>query len=102
MEMPWGGLLIILFWLAPFPDITDADLEALEAQISEHGEDTSPLKSQFNRFFVVWSQFFYVGAQVAVAGYFINISKRLSKPLQYHVSYMEKTISRCSSLAMLS
>lgn len=102
MEMPWGGLLIILFWLAPFPDITDADLEALEAQISEHGEDTSPLKNQFNRFFVVWSQFFYVGAQVAVAGYFINISKRLSKPLQYHVSYMEKTISRCSSLAMLS
>lgn len=38
------ALFIILFWLAPFPDITDADLETLEAQISEHGEDTSPLK----------------------------------------------------------
>ncbi|KAJ6143474.1 Major facilitator superfamily domain general substrate transporter [Penicillium samsonianum] len=73
------ALLIILFWLAPFPEITDADQEALEAQISEHGEDTGPFKKQYNLFFGVWSQFCYVGAQVAVAGYFINFCKEAGK-----------------------
>ncbi|KAJ6115772.1 hypothetical protein N7523_006189 [Penicillium sp. IBT 18751x] len=64
-------LLIILFWLAPFPEITDADQEALEGQIDQN-EDVGPFKKQTNLFFGVWSQFCYVGAQVAVAGYFIN------------------------------
>ncbi|KAJ5308226.1 hypothetical protein N7476_008882 [Penicillium atrosanguineum] len=64
-------LLVILFWLAPFPEITDADQEALEGQI-DHNEDVGPFKKQTNLFLGVWSQFCYVGAQVAVAGYFIN------------------------------
>jgi Fucose permease len=36
-------LLIILFWLAPFPEITDADQEALEGQIDQN-EDVGPFK----------------------------------------------------------
>lgn len=34
------ALLIILFWLVPFPEITDSDQEVLETQI-EHGESTN-------------------------------------------------------------
>ncbi|KAJ5211759.1 uncharacterized protein N7498_003405 [Penicillium cinerascens] len=64
-------LLIILFWLAPFPEITDADQEALEGQIDQN-ENVGPFKKQTNLFLGIWSQFCYVGAQVAVAGYFIN------------------------------
>ncbi|KAJ5382652.1 hypothetical protein N7517_000563 [Penicillium concentricum] len=73
------ALLIVLFWLVPFPEITDADQEALEVQISDHGETTAPFKKQYNLFFGVWSQFCYVGAQVAVAGYFINFCKEAGK-----------------------
>ncbi|OJJ61743.1 hypothetical protein ASPSYDRAFT_145428 [Aspergillus sydowii CBS 593.65] len=66
------GLLIILFLLAPFPEITDADQQALESMITDGGEETPPLKKQYNLFLGVWSQFCYVGAQIALAGYFIN------------------------------
>jgi FHS family L-fucose permease-like MFS transporter len=36
------------------------------------GEDVGPLSKQTNLFLGVWSQFCYVGAQVAVANFFIN------------------------------
>jgi len=64
--------LIILFLLAPFPEITDADQQALESMITDGGEESPPLKKQYNLFLGVWSQFCYVGAQIALAGYFIN------------------------------
>ncbi|KAJ5494033.1 hypothetical protein N7463_010120, partial [Penicillium fimorum] len=73
------SLLIVLFWLIPCPEVTDADQEALEVQISDHGETTAPFKKQYNLFFGVWSQFCYVEAQVAVAGYFINFCKEAGK-----------------------
>ncbi|KAL4920598.1 major facilitator superfamily domain-containing protein [Aspergillus aurantiobrunneus] len=66
------ALLIILFFLAPFPEITDADQQALESMITENGQEPKPLKKQYNLFLGVWSQFCYVGAQIALAGYFIN------------------------------
>ncbi|KAL4930978.1 major facilitator superfamily domain-containing protein [Aspergillus undulatus] len=66
------ALLIILFFLAPFPEITDADQQALEGMISEDGTEPAPLKKQYNLFLGVWSQFCYVGAQIALAGYFMN------------------------------
>ncbi|KAL4965478.1 major facilitator superfamily domain-containing protein [Aspergillus stella-maris] len=68
------ALLIILFFLAPFPEITDADQHALEGMISEHGHgaDEKPLRKQYTLFMGVWSQFCYIGGQVALAGYFIN------------------------------
>ncbi|KAJ5104046.1 hypothetical protein N7532_004575 [Penicillium argentinense] len=73
------ALLVILFWLAPFPEITDADQEALEGQIADHAADTGPFKKQYNLFLGVWSQFCYVGAQVAVAGYFITFCEEAGR-----------------------
>ncbi|KAF2803934.1 glucose/galactose transporter [Mytilinidion resinicola] len=64
------ALLIILFYLAPMPEVTDADMNIQEEDIA--GEDVGPFRKQYNLFFGVWSQFCYVGAQVAVANYFIN------------------------------
>ena len=66
------GLLLILFFLAPMPEITDADMSIQEVEIAEY--DPGPLRKQYNLFLAVWSQFCYVGAQVAVAGYFINFA----------------------------
>lgn len=63
------GLLIVLFFLAPMPEITDADMNLQENEIGEY--DPGPFRKQYNLFLAVWSQFCYVGAQVAVANYFI-------------------------------
>jgi FHS family L-fucose permease-like MFS transporter len=63
------ALLIILFYLAPMPEVTDADMNLQEDNI---GGEVGPLRKQYNLFLGVWSQFCYVGAQVAVANYFIN------------------------------
>ncbi|KAJ5916475.1 hypothetical protein N7504_000490 [Penicillium tannophilum] len=72
-------LLIFLFWLAPFPEITDADQEALEGQISDSDSDVGPFRKQYTLFLGVWSQFCYVGAQAAVAGYFINFCEEAGR-----------------------
>lgn len=64
------ALLIILFYFAPMPEVTDADMNLQEFDITS--EEVGPLRKQYNLFLGVWSQFCYVGAQVAVANYFIN------------------------------
>ncbi|KAK0725317.1 major facilitator superfamily domain-containing protein [Lasiosphaeris hirsuta] len=66
----FDGLLIVLFFLAPMPEITDADMHVQENEIGEY--DPGPFRKQTNLFLAVMSQFCYVGAQVAVANYFIN------------------------------
>ncbi|KAI9035927.1 uncharacterized protein KD926_002592 [Aspergillus affinis] len=71
------ALLVILFLLAPFPEITDADMSAQEAEISD--TDTGPLKKQYTLFLGVFSQFCYIGAQVSVANYFINFAMEAGK-----------------------
>ncbi|KKY18952.1 putative l-fucose permease glucose galactose transporter [Phaeomoniella chlamydospora] len=71
------GLLFILFFLAPFPEITDADMGLQEAEIE--GQDVGPLRKQYGLFLAAWSQFWYVGAQVALAAYFINFCKEAGK-----------------------
>ncbi|CEL04011.1 hypothetical protein ASPCAL05145 [Aspergillus calidoustus] len=71
------GLLIILFLFVPFPEITDADMGAQEAEISDH--DSGPFRAQYTLFLGVFSQFCYVGAQVAVANYFINFAVEAGK-----------------------
>lgn len=73
------ALLIVLFFLAPFPEITDADQQALEGEISDAVVDPGPLRKQYSLFLGVMSQFCYVGAQVAVAGYFINFAKEAGR-----------------------
>jgi MFS transporter, FHS family, L-fucose permease len=59
------------------PEITDADMGTQEIEIAEY--DPGPLRKQYNLFLGVWSQFCYVGAQVAVAGYFINFAKEAGR-----------------------
>jgi MFS transporter, FHS family, L-fucose permease len=44
-----------------------------EVEIADH--DSGPFRKQYTLFLGVWSQFCYVGAQVAVAGYFISKSE---------------------------
>lgn len=65
------ALLIILFWIVPMPEVTDADMEVQEREIADE-DAVGPFRKQYNLFLGVWSQFCYVGAQVAVANYFIN------------------------------
>ena len=71
------ALLLILFLLAPFPEITDADMGMQETEIE--GQDAGPFRKQYTLFLGTWSQFCYVGAQVALAGYFINFAQEAGK-----------------------
>ncbi|EHK99045.1 putative L-fucose-proton symporter [Glarea lozoyensis 74030] len=66
-------LLAIVFFFAPIPEVTDADM-ANQAEQSAQDTDyeDKPLSKQFTLFYGVVAQFCYVGAQVAYAGYFIN------------------------------
>lgn len=73
------ALLIVLFFFAPFPEITDADMGVQEGEIAAMTADPGPFRKQYNLFFATFSQFCYVGAQVAVAGYFINFAKEAGR-----------------------
>lgn len=59
------------------PEVTDADMGAQELEIAEY--DPGPFRKQTNLFLAVWSQFCYVGAQVAVANYFVNFVEETGK-----------------------
>lgn len=64
------ALLSVVFFFAPMPEVTDADMEIQEASTNE--VEVGPFRKQKTLFLGVVAQFCYVGAQVAVAGYFIN------------------------------
>ncbi|EPS40834.1 hypothetical protein H072_5255 [Dactylellina haptotyla CBS 200.50] len=66
-------VLAFAFFFAPIPEITDADME-LQATSDELAQETGPLSKQITLFWGVAAQFCYVGAQCAVAGFFINYS----------------------------
>lgn len=70
-------LLVVLFFLAPMPEITDADMGTQEMEIAEY--DPGPFWKQYNLFLAVWSQFTYLGAQVSVANYFVNFCEEAGK-----------------------
>ncbi|EWC44298.1 hypothetical protein DRE_01124 [Drechslerella stenobrocha 248] len=63
--------LAVAFFFAPIPEITDADME-LQATSDEFAEEVGPLSKQITLFWGVGAQFCYVGAQCAIAGFFIN------------------------------
>jgi FHS family L-fucose permease-like MFS transporter len=71
------GLLVALFFVAPMPEITDADMGTQEMEIAEY--DPGPLRKQYNLFFAVRTQFTYLGAQVSVANYFVNFCEEAGK-----------------------
>ncbi|MCJ1407402.1 hypothetical protein MMC19_001473 [Ptychographa xylographoides] len=67
-------LLAVVFYFAPIPEITDADMADGEEQGREYetGYQDKPLYKQYTLFWGVAAQFCYVGSQVAIANFFIN------------------------------
>ncbi|KAF2110186.1 major facilitator superfamily domain-containing protein [Lophiotrema nucula] len=66
-------LLAIVFFFAPIPEVTDADMAAQSEQTSAStGYVDKPFRHQYTLFWGVAAQFCYVGSQVAIAGYFIH------------------------------
>jgi len=66
-------LLAVVFFFAPIPEVTDADMALQAEQCSDlTGYEDVPLHKQYKLFFGVAAQFCYVGAQVAVASQFIK------------------------------
>ncbi|EFQ31104.1 glucose/galactose transporter [Colletotrichum graminicola M1.001] len=63
--------LAIVFWLARIPEITDADM-AFQASETHANVDDKPFRKQYRLFHAAFAQFCYTGAQVAIAGFFIN------------------------------
>ena len=69
-------LLAVVFFFAPIPEVTDADMALQAEQCSDlTGYEDTPLRKQYKLFFGVAAQFCYVGAQVAVASQFIKYSE---------------------------
>jgi FHS family L-fucose permease-like MFS transporter len=66
-------LLAVVFYFAPIPEVTDADM-ALQAEQSAGltGFRDKPMRRQHKLFMGVAAQFCYVGAQVGIAANFIN------------------------------
>ncbi|GAB1727085.1 hypothetical protein NU195Hw_g3938t1 [Hortaea werneckii] len=64
-------ILAVVFYFSPIPEITDADME-FQAQESHANTDDQPFWKQYRLFHAAFAQFCYTGAQVAIAGYFIN------------------------------
>lgn len=64
-------LLAIVFYFSPIPEITDADM-AFQAEETHASSDVKPFRKQYRLFHAAFAQFCYTGAQVAIAGYFIN------------------------------
>lgn len=68
----WGQRARLLtHYSSPIPEITDADM-AFQAEETHAGTDVGPFWKQYRLFHAAWAQFCYTGAQVAIAGYFIN------------------------------
>jgi FHS family L-fucose permease-like MFS transporter len=63
-------LLAVVFFFANIPEITDADMERQNEDAGAF--ESKPFRKQWVLFAAALSQFCYVGAQVAVAGYFVN------------------------------
>lgn len=63
--------LAIVFYLIELPEITDADMQHQAAE-THAGEVDQPFRKQYRLFHASFAQFCYTGAQIAIAGYFIN------------------------------
>jgi FHS family L-fucose permease-like MFS transporter len=62
-------VLAVVFFFAPIPEVTDADMAAQAASSgAQTAYEDKPLSKQYTLFFGVAAQFCYVGAQCAYAG----------------------------------
>ncbi|KAI2642320.1 MFS general substrate transporter [Xylaria nigripes] len=64
-------LLAFVFFIVDIPEITDADMAFQADEVQANGDDR-PFWKQYRVFHAASAQFFYTGAQVAIASYFIN------------------------------
>ncbi|RPB08756.1 putative L-fucose-proton symporter [Morchella conica CCBAS932] len=67
--------LAVVFYFAPLPEITDADMETQAQDDAAEGTETTSSKPIWQQKTLIWgvlAQFCYVGSQCAVAGFFIN------------------------------
>ncbi|KAL0465312.1 major facilitator superfamily domain-containing protein [Neurospora intermedia] len=64
-------ILAVVFFLIELPEITDADMQHQAAE-THAGDADQPFRKQYRLFHASFSQFCYTGAQIAIAGYFIN------------------------------
>ncbi|KAM0722840.1 hypothetical protein Q7P37_001038 [Cladosporium fusiforme] len=67
-------LLAIVFYFSPIPEITDADME-FQAEETHANAAVKPFRKQYRLFHAAFAQFCYTGAQVGIAGFFINYVK---------------------------
>ncbi|KIW80294.1 hypothetical protein Z517_06909 [Fonsecaea pedrosoi CBS 271.37] len=67
-------ILAFVFYISPIPEVTDADMEHQVAITHDGLEERNkrPFWKQYTVFHAAFSQFCYVGSQVALAGYAIN------------------------------
>ncbi|KAH8729144.1 major facilitator superfamily domain-containing protein [Phaeosphaeriaceae sp. PMI808] len=63
--------LAVVYYFSPIPEITDADM-AFQAEVTHAGTDVKPFSKQYRLFHATFAQFCYTGAQVGLAGAFIN------------------------------
>ncbi|PKY04029.1 MFS general substrate transporter [Aspergillus campestris IBT 28561] len=64
-------LLAGVFFMSNIPEVTDEDM-AFQVAETHVGDQEQPFWKQFKLFHATLAQFTYTGAQVAIAGYFIN------------------------------
>ncbi|KAF2437971.1 MFS general substrate transporter [Karstenula rhodostoma CBS 690.94] len=64
-------ILAFVFYVTPIPEITDADM-AFQAEETHAGTDVKSFWKQYRLFHAAAAQFCYTGAQIAIAGAFIN------------------------------
>lgn len=64
-------VLAFVFFLSYIPEVTDADMEFQIQETHVEGSE-KPFRKQYRLFHAAFAQFTYVGAQVAIASYFIN------------------------------
>ncbi|KAK2768851.1 hypothetical protein FQN54_000711 [Arachnomyces sp. PD_36] len=60
-----------VFFVSNIPEVTDADM-AFQVAETHTGSDDKPFWKQYRLFHAAFAQFTYTGAQVAIAGYFVN------------------------------
>ncbi|KAF1816266.1 MFS general substrate transporter [Eremomyces bilateralis CBS 781.70] len=63
--------LAAVFFVSWIPEITDADMQD-QAEETHAGSSDKPFHQQYRLFHAAAAQWCYTGAQVAIAGYFIN------------------------------
>ncbi|KAJ5723043.1 hypothetical protein N7488_001078 [Penicillium malachiteum] len=63
--------LAVVFFFSNIPEVTDEDM-AFQVSTTHVDEQDKPFRKQWKLFHATLAQFTYTGAQVAIAGYFIN------------------------------